>query len=157
MRTIDFSPLFRSTVGFDRLQDMLDSASRLDEASASYPPYNIEALSENAYKITMAIAGFGEKDIDIVVKENTLTVSGKTQKDDAPKTYLHHGIAGRTFERRFQLADHIEVKDANLVNGLLDIHLERVVPEELKPRRIEIRTTAPRAKVIEGQTDKKAA
>ena len=157
MRTFDFSPLFRSTVGFDRLQNMLDSASRLDEASAGYPPYNIEAISENAYKITMAVAGFSEDDIEIVVNENTLTVSGNTKKEEGPKTYLHHGIAGRSFERRFQLADHIEIKNASLVNGLLDIHLERVVPEELKPKRIKISTEAPSAKVIEGSAEKKAA
>ena len=157
MRTFDFSPLFRSTVGYDRLQNMLDTASRLDESSATYPPYNIEAISENAYKITMAIAGFGEQNIEIEVKENTLTVSGKAQKDDAPKTYLHHGIAGRSFERRFQLADHIEIRSAALNNGLLDINLERVVPEELKPRRINITTAAPSATVIEGNEEKKAA
>ena len=157
MRNFDFSPLFRSTVGFDRLQDMLDSASRLDDTSATYPPYNIEAISETAYKITMAVAGFSEADIDIVVKENTLTVSGKAQKDESPKTYLHHGIAGRSFERRFQLADHIEIKSASLTNGLLDVNLERVVPEELKPRRINISTATPSAKVIDGATEKKAA
>ncbi|MCW9033273.1 MAG: Hsp20 family protein [Rhodospirillales bacterium] len=154
MRNLDFSPLFRSTIGFDRIQNMLDSASRLDEASASYPPYNIEALSDTAYQITMAVAGFGEDDIEIVLKENTLTVSGKIERDETPKTYLHHGIAGRSFERRFQLADHIEIKGASLVNGLLNIDLERVVPEELKPRQIKITSGTPKAKVLEG---KKAA
>ncbi len=157
MRTLDFTPLFRSTIGFDRIQDMLDSASRLDDASVSYPPYNIEALSETAYRITMAVAGFGEDEIDIVIKENTLTVTGKNERDQSAKTYLHHGIAGRSFERRFQLADHIEVKGANLTNGLLNVDLERVVPEELKPRQIKISSTAPKATVIEDNTKKKAA
>ena len=154
MRNLDFSPLFRSTIGFDRIQNMLDSASRLHEASASYPPYNIEALSETAYLITMAVAGFGEDDIELVLKENTLTVSGKIERDETPKTYLYHGIAGRSFERRFQLADHIEIKGARLVNGLLNIDLERVVPEELKPRHIKITSGTPKAKALES---KKAA
>ena len=157
MRRFDFTPLFRSTVGYDRLQDMLDSASRLDDGSATYPPYNIEAISENAYKITMAVAGFSAADIDIVIKENTLTVTGNTRKDETPRTFLHHGIAGRSFERSFQLADHIEIKDANLINGLLDINLVRIVPEELKPRHIKISTSTPSAKVIEGNTEKEAA
>ena len=150
MRNLDFSPLFRSTIGFDRIQNMLDSASRLDETSASYPPYNIEALSETAYLITMAVAGFGEDDIEVVLKENTLTVSGKIDRDQSAKTYLHHGIAGRSFERRFQLADHIEIKGASLMNGLLNIDLERIVPEELKPRHIKITSSAPKSKVLEG-------
>lgn len=156
MRAFDFSPLFRSTVGFDRLQDMLDSATRLDDGSVSYPPYNIEAISENAYKITMAVAGFTEQDMEIVINENTLIVTGKAQKDEAPKTYLHRGIAGRSFERRFQLADHIEVRGASLANGLLHIDLERVVPEELKPRRIKI-AAARSTTVIENKPEKKAA
>ena len=156
MRRFDFTPLFRSSVGFDRLQEMLDSASRLDETTTPYPPYNIEAISDTAYRISMAVAGFSEQDIDIEVKENSLTVSGNGQPEQGPKTYLHHGIAGRSFERRFQLAEHIEVKGANLSNGLLHVDLERVVPEELKPRKIQIQTSAPSAKVIEGEAKKAA-
>ena len=120
-RTIDFTPLFRHSVGFDRMQRMLDSAMRLDEGAGAYPPYNIESRGEDAYRITMAVAGFGEGDLDITVKENSLVVTGNTQKDDEGSTFLYRGIAGRAFERRFQLADHIKVVGASLVNGLLQI------------------------------------
>jgi len=138
MRTIDFSPLFRSTVGFDHLQRMMDQANRADEAAFSYPPYNIEAGPEDTYRISMAVAGFGEEDLDITVKENTLVVSGKANKDAETTTYLHRGIAGRSFERRFDLADHIQVTGADLENGLLHIDLKREIPEEMKPRKIAI-------------------
>lgn len=140
MRTIDFTPLFRHSVGFDRMQRMLDSAMRLDEGAGAYPPYNIESRGEDAYRITMAVAGFGEGDLDITVKENSLVVTGNTQKDDEGSTFLYRGIAGRAFERRFQLADHIKVVGASLVNGLLHIDLQREVPESLKPRRVSIAT-----------------
>lgn len=141
----DFSPLFRSTVGYDRLFDMLDSAA---DASQGYPPYNIERSDDTHYRITLAVAGFGEKDLNAEVRDGVLTVSGK--RDDAAKsTFLHQGIAGRAFERRFQLAEHVEVRAAKLENGLLHIDLERVVPEEKKPRRIAI--NAPELKTIEGQ------
>jgi molecular chaperone IbpA len=138
MRTIDFTPLFRHSVGFDRLERMLDSAMRHDDGN-SYPPYNIEQLNEDSYRITMAVAGFGEDDLDVTVNDGTLIVTGKHEsaKDD-DVVYVHRGIAGRAFERRFQLADHIEVKGGALENGLLHIELERVVPEEKKPRKIEI-------------------
>jgi len=142
MRTIDFSPLFRHSVGFDRLQHLADAALQSDTASNNaYPPYNIEQLDENAYRITMAIAGFSEADLDVTAKENTLVVSGKLP-DAEDVNYLHRGIAGRAFERRFELADHIKVAGANLVNGLLQIELTREVPEEKKPRRIAINTKA---------------
>lgn len=138
MRTIDFSPLFRSTVGFDHMQRMMDQATRADAQQNGYPPYNIEALGENAYRITMAVAGFSDADLDITAKENTLTITGKARETDEQATYLHHGIAGRSFERHFDLADHIKVKAANLENGLLHVDLVRDVPEEKKPRKIAI-------------------
>ena len=138
MRTIDFTPLFRHSVGFDRLERLLDSAMRHDDGN-SYPPYNIEQLGEDSYRITMAVAGFGEGDLDVTVNDGTLVVTGKHENDkDENIVYVHRGIAGRAFERRFQLADHIEVKGGALENGLLHIELERVVPEEKKPRKIEI-------------------
>jgi molecular chaperone IbpA len=148
MRTFDFTPLFRSSVGFDRLQHLLDTATRVDETAFSYPPYNIEALDEDTYRIAMAIAGFSEDDLDITVKENTLVVSGKALSDEDKTQYLHRGIAGRSFERRFDLADHIKVTDASLTNGLLHIDLVREVPEEKRPRKIAI-TKGSAAKVIE--------
>ena len=142
MRTIDFSPVFRSTIGFDRMARLVDAAYQASEASAqpSYPPYNIEKLDEDSYRITMAVAGFGESDIDVTVKENSLTVSGKVEKAETAgaQTFLHRGIAGRAFERKFDLADHIVVTGAGMENGLLHIELVRQVPEEKRPRKIEI-------------------
>ena len=139
MRAFDLSPLFRSTVGFDRLFDMLDSAPQFDAGQGGYPPYNIERLGETHYRITLAVAGFAEKDLDVEVREGVLTVQGKhTDEEDGEAAYLHRGIAGRAFERRFQLAENVEVKGAKLENGLLHIDLERIVPEEKKPRRIAI-------------------
>jgi len=139
MRTLDLSPLFRSTVGFDHLSRLIDSASRVDEQTFSYPPYNIEKFSDDAYRVTMAVAGFAEADLDITVEGQTLTVAGRAGKEEAtPAAFLHRGIAGRAFERRFQLAPHIKVSNAALVNGLLYIDLAREVPEALKPRTIAI-------------------
>jgi molecular chaperone IbpA len=138
MRNYDLSPLFRSTVGFDRLARLVDSATRDDDASLSYPPYNIEKLSEDGYRVTMAVAGFGIDEIDISLNENTLTVTSAAKPEEKPVQYLHRGIARRAFERRFQLADHIKVRGATLSNGLLDIDLVREVPETLKPRKIAI-------------------
>ena len=149
MRSYDLSPLFRSTVGFDRLARLVDTATRVDEASFSYPPYNIEKLGEDAYRVTMAVAGFGADEIDLTVNENTLTVTGTAKEDDKVREYLHRGIAGRAFERRFQLADHIKVNGASLVNGLLDIELVREVPEQLKPRKIVIGTAPTATKTLE--------
>jgi molecular chaperone IbpA len=129
---MDYSPFFRSTVGFDRLIGLLESASE-----QGYPPYNIERSDENKYRVTVAVAGFAEKDLAVDVKDRVLTVSGK--REEAEKhAYLHQGIAGRSFERSFQLAEHVEVKGARLENGLLHVDLERVVPEDKKPRRIQI-------------------
>ncbi len=138
MRTYDLSPLFRSTVGFDRLSRLMDTALRGEETAPAYPPYNIERTGEDTYRITMAVAGFGEDDVTITVQENALTIAGKLAKDEAERTYLHRGIAGRAFERRFELADHIKVKEASLQNGLLHVELVREVPEAAKPRTIKI-------------------
>jgi len=151
MRAFDLSPLFRSTVGFDHLADMLDSVAQFD-SGVSYPPYNIERTDENHYRISLAVAGFAEKDLAVEVKEGVLSVAGKrdSEKDDAETRYLHQGIAGRSFERRFQLAENVEVKGAQLENGLLHIQLERIVPEEKKPRRIVI-GARPEARVIDAK------
>jgi len=140
MRTYDFTPLYRSAVGFDRLANLLESAARTS-SEGGYPPYNIESTGENAYRIEIAVAGFTADELNIEAKENQLTVTGrKTANDDTAtqRTYLHRGLAERDFERRFQLADYVVVTDANLVNGLLSIALKRELPEALKPRRIEI-------------------
>lgn len=139
MDRFDFSPLFRSTIGFDRLARLVDSAARFDTAAPSYPPYNIESTGDDSYRLTMAVAGFGRDDLDITVKENTLTVTGKALKEEANEgRYLHRGIARRAFERRFSLADHIKVVGASLDNGMLHVDLVREVPEEAKPRQIQI-------------------
>lgn len=135
MTNLDFSPLFRSTIGFDRLFNVAEAATR---AEAGYPPYNIEVTGENAYRVTVAVAGFAPDELDITVKENTLLVSGQAKTKEETKQALYRGIARRAFERRFQLADHIKVKGATVENGLLNIDLVREVPEEKKPRRIEI-------------------
>jgi len=137
MSAFDFSPLFRSTIGFDRLQRLADAATRLDGAAPSYPPYNIEKTGEDTYRLTMAVAGFSQDDLDITVHENALVVSGKSRKDEEA-SYLYRGIARRAFERRFQLADHIKVVGASLDNGLLHVELAREIPEAAKPRAIRI-------------------
>lgn len=142
MRTIDFSPLFRSTVGFDRMQRMMESAMRA-EGQNGYPPYNIEARGEDAYRITMAVAGFSPEDLDVTQAENTLVITGNAHADDEGVAFLHRGIAGRSFERRFDLADHIKVADAGLENGLLSVNLVREIPEEKKPRKIAIGNSHP--------------
>jgi molecular chaperone IbpA len=151
MRSFDLSPLFRYSVGFDRLDDLFDTAFR-NTQEVSYPPYNIVKTGQDAYRITLAVAGFGEEDLDLVVKENLLTVRGKVNEGEKDKavTYLHRGIAGRAFEHRFQLADHVRVSGANLANGLLDIELVREVPEAMKPQQIRIGGAAG-PKVIEGE------
>ena len=151
MRHVDFSPLYRSTVGFDRLFTMLDSLAQPDNGQ-SYPPYNIERTGEDAYRISMAVAGFAEDDISIEAHRNVLTIKGeKPETQDEASEFLHRGIAARAFERRFQLADHVEVVGALLKNGLLHIDLKRSVPEEMKPRKIEIQPAPASAKQIEGQ------
>ena len=153
MRHYDFTPLYRSTVGFDKLFSMLDTVSSPDSGASSYPPYNIERLSEHAYRISMAVAGFTEKDISIEVKENTLTVVGEkvAEEGDKEKDYLHRGIASRAFERQFQLADYMQVEGASMEHGLLHIELSRELPEAKKPRRIAIKGASDPS-VIEGKT-----
>jgi molecular chaperone IbpA len=138
MDRFDFSPLFRSTIGFDRLMRAIDAASRLDNATLAYPPYNIEKTGEETYRLTMAVAGFAPDEIEVTVHENSLLVSGKAKKDEDETRYLHRGIARRAFERRFSLADHIKVVGASLSNGMLHVDLVHEVPEAAKPRKIEI-------------------
>ncbi len=136
MRTIDFSPLYRSVVGFDRLAEMLSAAS--SETDTGYPPYNIERTEENAFRIEIAVAGFRPEDLDIEIKENLLTVQGRKTGTDEARRYLHRGLAERGFERRFQLADYVVVAGAELAHGILTINLKREIPELLKPRQIDI-------------------
>ena len=155
MRTIDLSPLYRSVVGFDRLADLLDSATT--EAATGYPPYNIERTGGNAYRIEIAVAGFKPEDLNIEVKENLLTVQGRKPANDETKRYLHRGLAERNFERRFQLADYVVVTDADLSDGLLAISLKRELPEALKPRRIEIGSGKPVQPAIESEASEAAA
>ena len=143
MTTFDFSPLFRSAIGFDRLARLANTAA--STAEASYPPYNIEKTGDDSYRLTMAVAGFGPEDLDLVAKDNTLVITGRVAGDAPKAELLYRGIAGRPFERRFVLADHVVVEGADLRNGLLHVLLKRVVPEALKPRRIEIGGTTPTA------------
>jgi len=151
MRTFDLAPLYRSTVGFDRLFSMLDGAG-FDSAAPTYPPYNIERTGENAYRISIAVAGFGEGDLTIEAKENTLTVKGeKQEKDENQGEVLYQGIAARAFERRFQLADYVQVSGARLVNGLLHVDLVREIPEAKKPRQIPIGNGKAKAEVLEAK------
>ncbi|WP_312160347.1 Hsp20 family protein [Phenylobacterium sp.] len=148
MRTIDFSPLYRSVVGFDRLASLLETASV--DAAAGYPPYNIERTDENAYRVEIAVAGFRPEELNIEVKENLLTVQGRKAANDDQRRFLHRGLAERNFERRFQLADYVVVTEAKLADGLLSISLKRELPEALKPRTIEISTGA-ETNLIEGE------
>ncbi len=137
MRAFDFAPLYRSTIGFDRFASLIDQAAGIDDGTG-YPPYNIERLGETEYRITMAVAGFARDEIKIELNGDALTVAGEKAGDDKGRQFLHRGIAGRTFSRRFQLADHVEVKGADLKDGLLHVDLVRNVPERLKPRSIAI-------------------
>ena len=163
MRTYDFSPLYRSFVGFDRMADLIDAAAKQTEQGTAYPPYNVAKTGEDTFRIELAVAGFAPEELDIESNENVLTVKGtKTpvaaaNDDDAPEvTYLHRGIAERGFERRFQLADHVIVTGADLRNGLLVLELRRELPEALKPRKIAI-GDAVATKALEGKSKKKAA
>src|SRR5437870_6310507 len=141
MDRFDFSPLFRSTIGFDRLTRLVDAATRVDSASLAYPPYNIEKTGEDAYRLTMAVACFSPAELDITVQENTLLVTGKAQKEDENGGYLHRGIARRAFERRLSLADHMKGVGGSLNDGLLYVDVAREVPEAAKPRTVKIGTT----------------
>ncbi|RTE67602.1 heat-shock protein [Amphritea opalescens] len=138
MRQFDLTPLYRSAIGFDRLASMIDNASRNEQAQNGYPPYNIELISEYAYRITMAIAGFDKSEVTIKTEHGVLSVTGNKQPDETERHYLHQGIAARGFERKFQLADHVRVTDASMENGLLHIDLIQEIPEAMKPRSIEI-------------------
>lgn len=158
MRTFDLTPLHRSTVGFDRLFSLLDQVNNV-ETGTTYPPYNIERTGENSYRITVAVAGFTEDDLTIEVKENGLSIRGDRKVDASAKSgeVLYQGIAARAFERRFQLADHVEVRGANLANGLLHVDLVREIPEAMKPRTIPIAAGAATPRTIEAKTTAKAA
>jgi len=151
MRTFDLTPLYRSTIGFDRLANMLDNMNGPDADSGNYPPFNIELLEENRYRLTMAVAGFAKDEIAIDVKENVLRVKGQKNTEETKNDFLHRGIATRNFERRFQLADHVIVKDAEMNNGLLHVELVRELPEAMKPRTIAINTPDNEQKLIEGE------
>ena len=151
MHRYDLSPLFRSTVGFDRMARLLDNVGRIDDQAVSYPPYNIEKLADDDYRITMAVAGFGENELDVTAREGTLIVTGKAETKDEDRKFLHRGIARRAFERRFELADHIQVTGARLENGLLHIDLVREIPEAMKPRKIAIKSVEEGRKTIEQQ------
>src|SRR5437899_10939665 len=156
MRTFDFAPLYRSTVGFDRMFSMLDQPGGVEGSVPGYPPYNIERTGENAYRISVAVAGFTDADLSIEAKENRLAIRGEKQTDDEEKTgdVLYQGIAGRAFERSFQLADYVEVKGASLENGLLHVDLVREIPEAMKPRAIPIASSS---KLLEITSTKAAA
>jgi molecular chaperone IbpA len=156
MSTVDFAPLFRTAIGFDRLARLVDTAASGQEAQ-SYPPYNIEKTGEDSYRLTMAVAGFRPEDLDITVKDNTLFVSGRVANEGQKPEILYRGIAGRAFERRFVLADHIVVEGADVQLGLLHVGLKRVVPEALKPRKITIGNNAPTQIANDSQTVAKAA
>ncbi|QIL89429.1 Hsp20 family protein [Microbulbifer harenosus] len=138
MRNLDLSPLYRSAIGFDRLASLLDSMSATEQNQPAYPPYNIELTGENSYRISMAVAGFEQSELDVQMEQNRLTVSGKKAAEEAGRNFLHRGIAARSFERRFQIADHVRVTGAQLANGLLHVDLVREIPEAMKPRKIEI-------------------
>ena len=138
MRTFDLAPLYRATVGFDQMADLMDRVLADTGTAPSYPPYNIEKTADDAWRITIAVAGFNDEELSVELRENALIVSARKSKEEEGKTYLHRGIANRAFERRFTLADHVRVTGASHVNGLLNIDLAREVPEALKPRRIEI-------------------
>jgi molecular chaperone IbpA len=154
MRHFDLTPLYRSTIGFDRLGSLLDTLGSFEGDTPSYPPYNIERTGETEYRISMAVAGFAANDLTIEVKENTLSIRGEKQTETESTTFLHRGIAARSFERRFQLADHVVVKGAGLENGLLHVDLVRELPEAMKPRTVPIATKTDKAekpKIIDGK------
>ena len=152
MRTFDLSPLYRSSVGFDRLSNLFDNVLS-DPAQPGYPPYNIERTGENSYRISMAVAGFSDDELNLESRENQLTISGaKSSPETSEANYLHRGIATRNFQRRFQLADHVEVTNASLENGLLHVDLTRELPEVLKPRQIQIKSGHPSIEDVAGKT-----
>lgn len=149
MRNFDPTPLFRASVGFDRIADLMDRALAADPVQPTYPPYNIEKLDENAYRISVAVAGFAADELNVEVKENALVLSARKTEEEGERTYLHRGIATRAFERRFHLADHMKVTGATHADGMLHIELVREIPEALKPRRIEISRAEPTKRLVE--------
>ncbi len=151
----DFSPLFRTAIGFDRLARLVDTLP--DNTAAAYPPYNIEKTAEDSYRLSLAVAGFSADDIELTVKENTLVVAGRVAAEGGKGEYLHRGIAARAFTRRFVLADHMVVESADIANGMLHVTIKRVVPEALKPRRIEINTVTSKPKVIDSNVQAQLA
>lgn len=157
MRSFDFSPFYRSAIGFDRMANILDNLNRSEQNQPSYPPYNIELTGEDRYRITMAVAGFDRAEINIEVNQNNLTVSGNKITEENARTYLHQGIAARSFERRFQLADHVQVQSANYENGLLHIELQRIIPEAMKPRSIPIGVAVAQEKLVQVDNTANAA
>ena len=153
MRNFDLAPLYRATVGFDQIADMMDRVLSSDMGQPTYPPYNIEKTADDAYRISIAVAGFADSDLSVEVKDGALIVSARKAEDDSDRTFLHRGIATRAFERKFQLADHVKVTGASHADGMLHIDLVREVPEALKPRRIEIASgDASEKDVVEGTT-----
>ena len=151
MRTFDFAPLYRSSVGFDQLANLLDNVTRVDQKQSGYPPYNIEITNSNEYRISMAVAGFSQSEISIETEDHTLTVTGQKAEDNVERKFLHRGIGTRNFSRTFQLAEHVKVNSARMDNGLLHIDLVREIPESMKPRKIEINSSD--YKTLEGATN----
>ena len=151
MRNMDLTPLYRASIGFDRIADLMDRALSSDLSATTYPPYNIEKTGENAYRISIAVAGFSADDLSVEMKDGAVIVAARKAEEDEGKTYLHRGIATRAFERKFALADHVRVTGASHVDGMLHIELVREIPEALKPRRIEIAKSAPQAVEAAGQ------
>src|SRR5690606_28525050 len=151
MRNMDLTPLYRASIGFDRIADLMDRALSSDISATTYPPYNIEKTGENAYRISIAVAGFSADDLSVEMKDGAVIVAARKAEEDEGKTYLHRGIATRAFERKFALADHVRVTGASHVDGMLHIELVREIPEALKPRRIEIAKTAPQTVEAEEQ------
>jgi len=151
MRTFDFAPLYRSSVGFDQLANLLDNVTRVDQKQSGYPPYNIEITDSNAYRISMAVAGFSQSEISIETEDHTLTVTGQKAEDNIERKFLHRGIGTRNFSRTFQLAEHVKVNSARMDNGLLHIDLVREIPESMKPRKIEINSSD--YQTLEGATN----
>lgn len=153
MRNFDPTPLFRASVGFDRIADLMDRVLAAEPVQPTYPPYNIEKTDENAYRISVAVAGFAADELNVEVKENALLISARKAEDDANRTYLHRGIATRAFERRFHLADHVKVVGATHADGMLHVDLVREIPEALKPRRIEIARAEPAGTLVEAHAE----
>lgn len=157
MRRFDPTPLYRATIGFDRMADMLDRVLATDLQAPSYPPYNIEKTDENAYRISIAVAGFAPEDLSVEVKENALIIAGRSSEDETDRQFLHRGIATRAFERRFHLADHVRVTGARHIDGMLHVELARELPEALKPRQIAIHTETGSGRLVEGKKAPEAA